>query len=137
MTFSDFKTLTKDEFIKKFSSYARKINIPEKYYPTFDNPRYDATPNIEFCRDGYYYVINERGIENRKFTALTDELFYWIFKDSIFYYLLESDKIKGANSRNILYSQQIKLLNEIEPYFAEQAENDIRYHDKDFEKINL
>ncbi len=134
MTFSDFNTLNKHEFIEKFYSYAKKINVPEKYYPTFDNPRSDDVPNIEFCKEGYYYVINDRGIENRRFTALTDELLYWIFKNSIFYYLL--NEIKEKDSINILYSQQINLLHNIDPDFAVQAEKDIRYLNKDFRKID-
>ena len=136
MAFSDFKRLNKDEFIEKFNSYARKINIPEKYYPTIGNAKFDSTPNIEFCKGGYYYVVMDRGNENRRYTALTDELLYWVFKNAIFYYLLESN-ISGENSRNIFHSRQINLLNEIEPAFAEQAERDIRYQDKDFEKIDL
>lgn len=79
-------------------------------------------------------MSHDRGNENRRFTALTDELLYWIFKNSIFYYL--SNEIKGEDSMNLFYSRQIKLLKEIDPDFAVQAEKDIRYNNKDFEKVD-
>ena len=123
MKFIDDRIVSFANLKEIIDSHAEKINAPQKYYPTFDNIRGDATPNIEIIKDGYYYVISERGNEiDRRYTPFLDMLIFWIFKDITSWMSLDNQSnslTSHADSRMKLLSNQVELLNKINPEYAE------------------
>ena len=68
------------EMIQKL---ALPINPPAKAMPTYDNFRYDGTPNIEVGNSRYYYrAFAEHGeLSINRQTANLAKLLYWVFVD--------------------------------------------------------
>lgn len=127
MKYSDDRILKQNELKHLVETIAKKIEAPDYCLPTFDNVRGDATPNVEITKDGYYYVISERGNEyERKYTAFLDELLFWIFDSVTFHMACQyevKNRLEGQDFRILIYKHQVELLNIINPEYSAEIEN--------------
>lgn len=91
--------------------------------PTYGYSEDLARPHIEVDHRGYHYVVVERGQErSRKTTHDFDELLYWIFDHITFVLSCDYElnhRVTNQDSRRILFSKQIELLNRLSPYWAQ------------------
>jgi hypothetical protein len=131
MTYCDSRIVNFSELKNIIDSCSKLISVPKNYYPTFDNVKGDATPNIEIDKIGYYYVISERGNEyDRRFTPFLDQLLFWIFRDITFRmssdYELEN-RINNQDSRILLFSYHIDLMSKIKQEYADMIKKDYDY----------
>ena len=97
---------------------ARPINPPAKVMPTYDNFRYDGTPNIEVGDSVYYYrAFAEHGeLAINRQTANLAKLLYWVFEDitrSMAYEYAEKHRNPSSDFRKIYFEYQLDLLEKV------------------------
>jgi hypothetical protein len=109
---------------------ARPINPPAKAMPTYDNFRYDGTPNIEVSDSVYYYrAFAEHGelAINRQATNLA-KLLYWVFEDitrSMAYEFAEKHRTPSSDFRKIYFEYQLDLLEKVNHEWKVQRQQEI------------
>ena len=113
-------------------------NIDDDYYPrnvhgivltfsqrmpvTFDFPIGDATPFVELRNGQFHFVISERGSEVKRFAGNPDEVLALLFEGITFELAGQFElrhRVKGQDSRRLLFSKQIELLKLLNPQWAE------------------
>ena len=109
---------------------ARPINPPAKAMPTYDNFRYDGTPNIEVGDSVYYYrAFAEHGeLAINRQTANLAELLYWVFEDitySMAYEFAEKHRTLSSDFRKIYFDHQLDLLEKVNPEWKVQRQKEI------------
>ena len=98
---------------KKVREYGKKVKAPKKILTVLSTTDGFGTPHIEIDKNGYNYVIWERGREHkRKTTKDLHKLLYWIFKDIVF--KIASDyELNHRNPkedfRRVLFSKVLEL----------------------------
>jgi hypothetical protein len=110
-------------------SAANKINAPKYYLPTFGVNEDFARPEIRVEKNGYHYVILEKGQEiKHQVTKNLDELLYWTFKDITFEMACDyevKNRIEGQDFRRLLFDKQLELINLINEEFSLLLKSDI------------
>ena len=121
-------------------------NIDDDYYPrnvhgkiltfqqrmpvTFDFPVGDATPFIELRNGQFHFVISERGQEIKRVAGSPDEVLALLFEGITFELAGQFElrhRVKGQDSRRLLFSKQIELLKLLSPQWAEsRAEQQLK-----------
>jgi hypothetical protein len=88
---------------------------------TFDYPKGDATPFIEMRGRQFHFVISERGHEFERVTGNSDEILALLF-EAITFSLASSfelrHRLRGQDSRRILFVKQIELLTLLDAEWA-------------------
>lgn len=113
---------------KKVREYGKKIKAPKKLLTVRTTTDGFGTPHIEIDKNGYNYVIWERGTEHeRKTTNNLHKLLYWIFKDIVFdmasKYELNHRK-SGEDFRRLLFSKELELFKKLDAqWFAWEKED--------------
>jgi len=112
-------------------------NIPMEYfwkYVVFANQASDATPYIDVDKNGYHFVISERGYEReRRTTQDIQELYYWLF-DNITFDIASKVALYTKTTweqRRVRFKVQLDWLRSINPDFEKRCLcriNDILYH---------
>ncbi len=108
---------------------ARQVNAPIGAMPTYDNFRYDGTPNIEVGDSLYYYRAFDRGIAtlNRQTDNLA-RLLYWVFKDitsTMAFDYVRKHQEPQANFRKACFEYQLMLLAQINQEWKGLREKEI------------
>lgn len=101
---------------------AEKIDVPSSRILVPSESPGDGSPHFEIQGDKYAYVVSERGIETeRRETTSLDELLYWIFATLTHEVASDyeiSHRIAGEDSRRLLFSYQLMLLEKLNPAWA-------------------
>ncbi len=122
------KLLTLSTISNKIRGLGKKIKVPKGLYPTFGSSIDFGHPHIEVDRNGYHYVVVERGIEHEKRTTQDiDELMYWVFKAITFSMASDYElhnRIPNQDFRRLLFAKQIELIKIINPAFFERLEKE-------------
>jgi len=98
--------------------------------PTYDNFRYDGTPNIEVSDSVYYYrAFGDHGEStiNRQTTNLA-KLLYWVFDDmtnSMAYEFAEKHLNQSVDFRKAWFEHQLDLLEKVNHEWKAQKEKEI------------
>lgn len=120
---------TYDKVRKEVERLAHIIDAPEYLLPTYGYSRDLAWPHVEIDNLGYfYYVIVERGEELRRIALghmhdLMREVFFDITSSMASDYEAKH-RIKGQDSRRLLFQTQLKLLNALDEKWAIQKQGD-------------
>ena len=114
---------------KKARELGKKINAPNELLSIRTTSDGFGTPYIEINKDGYNYVVSERGIEyKREQTNDITILLYWIFKDIIFSmasdYELEH-RNPNEDSRRQLFAKILELMEQLDPKYAKWEKEDL------------
>lgn len=108
---------------------ANKINAPQYNLPTFGVNEDFARPEIRIKKNGYHYVILEKGQEiKHQVTKNLDELLYWTFKDITFEMACDYEvrnRIEGQDFRRLLFNKQLELINLISEEFSRLLKTEI------------
>ena len=101
---------------------ASLINASGFLLPTYGASEDFARPHIEVDARGYHYVVVERGIELRRVTTRSlDDLLHQVF-DSVTLSLAcdfeLANRIKGQDSRRLLFQRQLELFSSLRPEWA-------------------
>jgi hypothetical protein len=98
---------------KKVREYGKKINAPKNLLSVRSTTDGFGTPHIEIDKNGYNYVIWERGREHeRKTTKDFHRLIYWIFKDIVFKIASDYEldhRNPNEDFRRLLFSKILEL----------------------------
>jgi hypothetical protein len=97
---------------------------------TFDSPNGDDTPFIEMKNGLFNFVVSERGREYQRVAADADETLERIFEGITFSLAIEFElhnRIKGQDSRRLIFAKQVELLNHLNPAWAS---NETKSHEK-------
>lgn len=116
--------MKKNDILKNVSAnliyYANKIHAPLSILPLINESNDFAKPFIEVDDSGLIYlIVRERGEEYERYiTDTIDALLYWVFRDITFTMASKSEldnRVDNQDSRVIIYDEQIKLLNILNP----------------------
>lgn len=100
----------------------QQLQAPPDLLPTFGYNRDFAYPEVRVSKAGYHWVIVERGREeeNRVFAQL-DELLCQVFGSVTFSMASNYEvqhRIKGQDSRILLFAKQVELLAQLDASWA-------------------
>ena len=118
------------EIQQMIQKLALPINPPAKAMPTYDDFRYDGTPNIEVGDSVYYYrAFAEHGevTINRQTTNLA-KLLCWVFDDitnSMAFEFAEKHRNPSVDFRKAWFEHQLDLLEKVNHEWKVQRENEI------------
>ncbi|MFX1497907.1 MAG: Imm63 family immunity protein [Promethearchaeota archaeon] len=117
---------------KKVREYGKKINAPSQLLSVRSSSDGFGTPYIEIDKNGYNYVISERGEEfERRQTTDFDKLLYWIFKDIVFEMASQYEldhRIPNEDFRRQLFTKEQELMRQLDLKF-------VKWKKKEFDKI--
>ena len=103
---------------RKVKEFGKKINAPKNLLTVRSTTDGFGTPHIEIDKNGYNYVIWERGTEHeRKTTKDLHKLLYWIFKDIVFNMASKFElnhRKSGEDFRRLLFSKELELFKELD-----------------------
>ncbi|MFX1495892.1 MAG: Imm63 family immunity protein [Promethearchaeota archaeon] len=107
---------------RKVKEYGKRINAPNHLLSIHTISDGFGTPYIEIDKNGYNYVISERGIEyERRRTKDIEKLLYWIFEQIVFImaneYELENRK-SGEDHRRQLFAKEMELMKKLDMKFT-------------------
>ncbi|TFG24662.1 MAG: hypothetical protein EU533_01875 [Promethearchaeota archaeon] len=114
---------------KTVRGLGKKINAPSHLLTVRTFTDGFGTPHIEIDKNGYNYVICERGSEHeRRQTEDITTLLYWILKDVVF--IMASDyelehRDPNEDSRRQLFAKIIDLMNRLDPKFAQWKKKEL------------
>jgi len=116
--------LTTNELKTIILEKASVIRAPVLDHLTFDIPRDDGTPCILVDGDQYSYFAQERGktIFSRKTENIIDVI-YWVFSHVTFVMAMvyeSKNRIKNVDTRRLLFSHQLSLLEKVDPNWAKK-----------------
>jgi len=114
---------------KKVREYGKKINAPSHLLTVRATSDGFGTPYIEIDKNGYNYVVSERGVEfERRQTKDIDKLLYWILKSTVFImandYELEHRK-PNEDFRRQLFAKQIELMSQLDSKFVQWIKEEL------------
>jgi len=117
-----------DGIRKAISRISKKIDAPKDLLPTYQSSIDGGHPHIELDTRGFHFVVVERGAElERRTTQDPHELLYWVFEGVTFSmackYELEN-RVKGQDSRRLLFRKQIELLGQLDDEWRRREEQD-------------
>lgn len=96
-----------------------EAGFPRSDLPTFGATEDFARPHIEVDKNGFHFVVVERGQElERKTTRNRRELIYWIFESVSFSEAIRfeaKNRIEGEDFRRQLFARQEQQLGRIDP----------------------
>ena len=107
---------------KKVREYGKKIKAPSRLLTVRSSSDDFGTPHIEIDKEGYNYVVCERGEEfERRKTKDIDKLLYWIFKSIVFRiasdYELDNPR-PNEDFRRQLFAKETELMEQLDSKFA-------------------
>ena len=114
---------------KKVKEYGKKVNAPKNLLTVRSTTDGFGTPHIEIDKNGYNYVVWERGSEHeRKTTKDLHKLMYWIFKDIVF--KIASDyELNHRNPkedfRRLLFGKVLELFEKLDEQWLAWEKEDI------------
>jgi len=126
-----YKTL--EEIKQIVIEMGETIDTLEMLYPTYGATADHARPHIEIhasgvC-EGYNYVVVERGKEiKRNITKDLHELLYLIFYNITFNMAVDyskNNRVKDQDFRRLMWKQQLIMLGNLDPLFAEKCQKEI------------
>lgn len=92
-------------------------------------PQDDGSPHVEFSNGQYQYVVTERGLElERRSTAETDEMLYWMVSDVTFWSGVEfelKNRVEGRDCRRMIFTEWRRLMARCGASFAEWLDRHI------------
>ncbi|PKR57772.1 Imm63 family immunity protein [Thalassospira lohafexi] len=106
-----------------------KIDAPHNSTRIFDSSPQNGKPHLEIKGEEFHYICEERGLvicKNK--TNNIDELLYWIFQDISFEMALDyeyKNRIKNQDSRIILFSKQLEILQKISEKWKLKRQHEI------------
>lgn len=108
---------------RKVKEYGKRINASNHLLSIHTTSDGFGTPYIEIDKNGYNYVINERGTEyERRQTRDIEKLLYWIFEQIVFImaneYELENRK-PSEDHRRQLFAKEMELMKRLDPKFTQ------------------
>ena len=114
---------------KKVRELGKKINAPSHLLSVRTTSDGFGTPYIEINKNGYDYVVSERGVEyKREQTNDISVLLYWIFK-SIVFSMVSGYELNNRNpnedSRRKLFAKILELMEQLDPKFFEWEKKDL------------
>lgn len=100
---------------------------------TYDKPSQIAIPFVKVDKDGYHYIVMERGRELKHVVTLDfQELLYLIFSGITFSMALDyisdyklAERTRGMEQRRFLFMKQLELLRTIDPNFEKKRRLEI------------
>jgi hypothetical protein len=114
---------------KKIREYGKKINAPKNLLSVRSTTDGFGTPHIEIDKNGYNYVIWERGREHkRKTTQNLHKLLYWIFKDIVFKIASDYElnhRNPDEDFRKLLFSKILELFEKLDSQWFLWEKEDI------------
>lgn len=85
---------------------------------------HSGAPHVEIVGDEYHFVVTERGSEfERRKTKDIDELLYWFVSGDIGQLARDWElkrRVDGQDSRRMWFAKEVKLLQTINPEWAER-----------------
>lgn len=100
------------------------IGAPEELLPTFGRTEDFARPHIEKAGESLAWVVVERGREiEHRVTQDLDELLYWTFEAITFSIACDwelAHRIEEQDSRILLFTHQLELLERLNPAWTER-----------------
>ena len=120
---------TQNSLIEKIKHLGKVIDAPEKLLDGFEKQNQYAQPYIEYKFPFYYLITSENGreLERRKFHDV-DMLLYNVFEKITFEMALEYEvahRIPKQDSRRLLFSYQLKLMNKLSLKWRNQLQKKI------------
>jgi hypothetical protein len=113
------------EIEAKINQLAAKIAATKYLLPTFGKTQDSARPHIETDSRGYHYVVVERGEElKRETTQDLDELLFHVLQSITFSLACDYEcahRVRGQDSRRLIFKRQIELLSQLSPAWAQRA----------------
>ena len=91
---------------------------------TFDVPKGDATPLIEFKDGKFHFVPSERGVESERITGNAEEILYFLFKGITSQLATNFElrhRIAGQDPRIMIFAKQLELLTFLDPAWSALA----------------
>lgn len=111
------------------------IQLCQRLVPTHTNwlfqtePGHDGTPHIEWADGVWYYLATDRGYEvMRQTTTDKAELLYWLLRDVTWGMARGYEfqhRVPGQSFRRLLFAQQLALLEQVNPIWAERRRQEI------------
>jgi hypothetical protein len=97
---------------------AKMIDAPTAILPTYGFTEDGARPHVEIGTGGtLHYVVVERGVElDRRTTADTDQLLFWVFEAVTFSMAIKFEgthRVAGQDSRRCIFAWQEALLGQL------------------------
>lgn len=109
-------------------NYQGEILTFDKLPPvTFDVPKGDATPLIEFTDGKFHFVTSERGVETERIVGDAEEILYLLFKGITSQLATNFELwhgIAGQDPRIIIFAKQLELLTFLDPAWSAAALRD-------------
>ena len=106
-----------EELSSRVQEIGNTIDAPRSLLMVRNTPTADGQAYIEIKRDGYHYVISERGQEfSREVINSDDEILYKIFSDIVFEMAIKyelKNRLDGQDFRRILFGKEVELMNQI------------------------
>lgn len=115
-----------DELAREYDRLCQRVK-PSEFPYTFLTERQDVgSPHVEFADGEYHYIVTERGLElDRKSTADTREILYWMLYDLTFWMGVSfelKNRIEGPDCRRVIFARQMELMKRADESMAERLE---------------
>lgn len=114
-----------DSLAQLRAAFARICEVLGTRRTLFTARRDDGAAHIEVTPDGlYHYVVTERGSEwERRSTASTDDILYWLTEDLAFQMAYEYElahRRAGEDCRRQLWAHELELLARVNPAWRDR-----------------
>lgn len=121
--------LSNNALKKIFREQCQKLGASEEKFRYRSYPAHDGSAHVEIDKNGYHYIVTERGQElKRKTTLDPDELLYWLLSDVIFFMASKyelANRIYSQDSRRILFAKEVDLFKQLKQEWANRKQSEI------------
>lgn len=122
----------------RYYSIARQLKAPAAHVHFATTPQHDGSPHIEQKGGDFCYVVTERGTDyERRRTADTDELLFWLVSDLTWRVAIDYElrhRVPGKDVRRLLFKRHLELLARVKREWSQRktAEYDLVLNEHPF-----
>ena len=113
----------------EYNAFCQRVSPSRQLYAFLTKPHDDGSPHVEYIDDKFHYIVTERGSENdRRSTADTGEILYWMLNDLLFWMSVSYElkhRVEGQDCRRIMFARRIELMRNVGREFTERLEQEI------------
>lgn len=111
---------------QKFERYCSSLGAPAIFRTS---PADDGAAHVEYNGETYHYVSTERGRENeRRIAASEDEILYWLLSDIVFGLSCAFEvkhRVEGKSFRRLLFTKELELMQLLNPEWEARKRSEI------------
>lgn len=111
---------------QKFELYCSFLEVHAIFRTS---PADDGSAHVEYNGEAYHYVSTERGRENeRRIASSEDEILYWLLSDIVFDLSCTFEakhRVKGQSFRRVLFAKELELMRLLSPKWEARKHSEI------------